>query len=539
MNDRLLKEFPGTGPSMRIVWAVLLLAGLGVRLWISWLDEVLLFNKCVVDDAYFYLGIARNIAAGLGATFDGAIKTNGFHPVYAFLLVPIFKFFQNGTDLPLHLALTMLSIFNVLTGIVIYMAVRGIAGAAAGLTALFIWLFNPHVIMISLGGVEVGVAVLFWALCIYLYLRMQQSGEFNNRGIILLGVLTALAILSRVDAVFLFAVLTIDIFRQSIKRGAGFPGSFYKPLVFVSITFALLAPWFIWNLYHFGTIRQISGVTLPNIAHNMYIDRHQTYMSPAFIKTELVYLKVWVQNIIRFSGGLPVWALLAVLLLSAARRRGAGRMKKLSDDIRPLHFSFFSAAILVLFYALYFWGWLRPWYYLPVIMVVTVYMGVLAGRALDSHTGTSTGSRGPGVRLSALLLILASVFSFRGYTTWKAGMFPFQAQLMESAEWLVANTGRDARIGAISAGIYGYKTQRTTDLAGVVNEEAYRAMKDRNIFSYLQDRKIDYLVDREDMVKFYSRRFDRKGFMENLEPVFRFGPRESDVVVYRIRPRTD
>jgi len=144
-------------------------------------------------------------------------------------------------------------------------------------------------------------------------------------------------------------------------------------------------------------------------------------------------------------------------------------------------------------------------------------------------------NRGFRRRVTACLAALFVYFSISGAVAWRTGLFAFQRQLYDSALWLESRTAKDARIGAISAGIYGYMTQRTVDLAGVVNEEAYRAMRDKRFFSYLLEKRIDYLVDREDMVRFYSRQFDRDGFMGHLEPVKRFGENASDIVVYRIR----
>jgi hypothetical protein len=41
------------------------------------------------DDAFFYLKTAQNLASGLGSTFDGINRTNGFHPLYLWLLTLI------------------------------------------------------------------------------------------------------------------------------------------------------------------------------------------------------------------------------------------------------------------------------------------------------------------------------------------------------------------------------------------------------------------------------------------------------------------
>lgn len=115
------------------------------------------------------------------------------------------------------------------------------------------------------------------------------------------------------------------------------------------------------------------------------------------------------------------------------------------------------------------------------------------------------------------------------------GLFPFQKQLYESAVWMNENTEKTTTIGAISSGAYGYFTNRTIDLLGVVNNEAYRAIKAKKIFAYMKRKNIKYLVDREDMIRFFSERFDEKGFMEKISPIKRFGDKDSDIVVYRIK----
>jgi hypothetical protein len=41
------------------------------------------------DDAFYYLVIARNVAAGHGFTMDQISPTNGFQPLWLWLLVPV------------------------------------------------------------------------------------------------------------------------------------------------------------------------------------------------------------------------------------------------------------------------------------------------------------------------------------------------------------------------------------------------------------------------------------------------------------------
>ena len=517
-----------------VILLILLLIGFGIRLYISWIDVEKLFQKCLVDDAFFYFGIAKNIAVGNGATFDGSIMTNGFHPIYALLLVPIFWFSPANPDIPVHVALTILSVFNVLTGYVIFLIVRKIAGRIAGLFGAFLWLFNPFVILIALNGVEAGVATFFISLCIYVHLGGREAGHISFPKIILLGLLTALAVLSRVDSVFIFIAITLDLWYLSYRKGTPLFRALTHPALYCTVTLLALTPWFFWNLYHFGTVRQISGVTLPNIAHNMYLMKHITYLSFSFVKTELFYMKFWIEHIIRFSGGIGLFVILFIFFIISARKNLANEASGILRKIKPLHFVLFSSIFIISFYALYFWGWLRPWYYLSIVLTVTIYLGNIGGYALKVFPRSRPERAKNAIPIFVLFLICAIYFSFQGLYIWQKGLFPFQKQLYESAVWLKENTPENSKIGAISAGIYGYMNGRTIDLAGVVNEEAYRAMREKRIFAYLQEKQIDYLVDREDMIQFYNQRFNDIDFVKHLKVIKRFGNEASDIVIYRI-----
>ncbi|MBI1388286.1 MAG: hypothetical protein GC154_07550 [bacterium] len=54
--------------------------------WGSMRDAVLRFAP---DDAFFYIRIALNWAAGHPSTFDGLTLTNGYHPLWQWLLIPL------------------------------------------------------------------------------------------------------------------------------------------------------------------------------------------------------------------------------------------------------------------------------------------------------------------------------------------------------------------------------------------------------------------------------------------------------------------
>lgn len=51
------------------------------------------------DDAFYYAGIARHMAEGRFSTFDGVTRTNGYHPLWLWLITPIYWLFDDRTAL--------------------------------------------------------------------------------------------------------------------------------------------------------------------------------------------------------------------------------------------------------------------------------------------------------------------------------------------------------------------------------------------------------------------------------------------------------
>ena len=50
------------------------------------------------DDAFYYLTIARHMALGDGSTFDGIHRTNGYHPLWCWTLVPFMRCFAGQPE---------------------------------------------------------------------------------------------------------------------------------------------------------------------------------------------------------------------------------------------------------------------------------------------------------------------------------------------------------------------------------------------------------------------------------------------------------
>ena len=60
------------------------------------------------DDAYYYFKVAQNISEGHGSTFDGIDLTNGYHPLWMLVCIPIFALARFDLILPLRVLLLVI-----------------------------------------------------------------------------------------------------------------------------------------------------------------------------------------------------------------------------------------------------------------------------------------------------------------------------------------------------------------------------------------------------------------------------------------------
>src|SRR5688572_29219441 len=120
------------------------------------------------DDAYYYFKVAQNISEGQGSTFDGINRTNGYHPLWMLICIPIFALARFDLILPLRVLLLVMSGLSVLTAILLYRLVGKIFLPPIGATAALYWVFSFDVLnIVYRPGLETGIAAFFIVLLVY------------------------------------------------------------------------------------------------------------------------------------------------------------------------------------------------------------------------------------------------------------------------------------------------------------------------------------------------------------------------------------
>ena len=228
-------------------------------------------DNFIVDDGYFYLQIARNIALGYGSTFNGVMPTNGYHPLWMLICACAACFATVPTTLLQVVAtisdlLVLLSLF-----LIIYICkICQIKGASAGI-AIVVFMTTTLGICRML---EADLA-LFLQLAILAQLCRWQSREesFTSAKALLIGCLLGLVLLARLDLVFLALFVSFYCLRDS-SAGAATSQRHSWLLNALSIGTAgslVVGPYLYWNYRQFGHVVPISGAIKGNLLQGMHL----------------------------------------------------------------------------------------------------------------------------------------------------------------------------------------------------------------------------------------------------------------------------
>ncbi len=223
------------------LFEVLLIAVIvGIHLYAAFSDAYNLPNFWFTrDDAYYYFKIAQNITLGLGSSFDGLNPSNGYHPLWMVVCVPIFFFARYDLILPLRILLIVIGLFNAATAVLIYRLVSSTLSRTVGILAASFWAFNIYIhnVVYAL-GLETPLAV--FAVTLFIWKLSRFENEWRTRPVTLrqiaaLAFVAVMVMFSRLDLIFLAFIGGLWI----VFRGK--PIRLLLPLDLVIIFFSMTA----------------------------------------------------------------------------------------------------------------------------------------------------------------------------------------------------------------------------------------------------------------------------------------------------------
>lgn len=228
------------------VWPVLFFGALSLivanLLMFAPMREVVL--RFVPDDAFYYFGIARQWSHYGFSTFDGINPTNGYHPLWQWLLVVSARAFSDADAFARAGALAGIFFVDAATVLVVRRLAREDNPARS---LAYLWV-AATLLLATIYGLEAPLAAFVLALAVLATPRDRR--EWTPARALACGAATALLFLARIDA--LIWILTLD----AIVLAAVWPGN-RRPMLrtialmivtqLVVITGYFLGNWLVWD----------------------------------------------------------------------------------------------------------------------------------------------------------------------------------------------------------------------------------------------------------------------------------------------------
>ncbi|MEO8376306.1 MAG: hypothetical protein ABI579_01435 [Candidatus Sumerlaeota bacterium] len=435
---------------------------------------VVLFRLCIIkfspintfiaslpDDAWYYIGIARHIAAGAGSTFDGIHATNGYHPLW--MIVVATSRLVTG-DMELLRFAGMIAVLQLLLGAAAacmnamlchrILKSNALAGLMLALHA------TPFLVYGMTDGMESGLLQLFIAAIFWGAYAFRPFTASISIRVLAFGAIASMAVLTRLDFGLFVAALMLVLLsiQRDLRRAA-----------VIAFPCAIMIPLYLFmNRMHFDTVMPISALLKSTFPH--------WYFNADALR----------EHAIAVSAGL------VTIALSAINARRA-----MDRDVQLLLRSSAAFVALHLIHTIFFTHWgIQKWHFTAYWPLLIWQIVILERTALV--TGRAIGF--------AALLSFAGQFAFFHNRTDRA----FQPHSYTAALWARDNIPTSRLIGMSDCGIFGaVRDNFVVNLDGVVNNAAYQqALKQKGLRGYANDLGISYIahhaVDAEKVRKGYG-----------------------------------
>ncbi|MFK7740563.1 MAG: hypothetical protein AB8H80_09570 [Planctomycetota bacterium] len=483
---------------------LLLAAGAIVAVWQLPLDALLRDLSC--DDSFYYGAIARELAVSGRSSFDGIVATNGYHPLWCWLQMPVHWLWQDP-EAALR-ATRSLEVCMVCAAALAWLSVLRRGGGhifAAASLLLASYFVATRVLFV---GMDASASVLMLGLAARAAVALVgprpvgSSTEVRVRWALLLGVLLAGATFARLDNAAFAAVATLWFgWLVPVDRDAGHLRRLRIALVAPQVL--LLGLYFVGNWWCFESALPISGLVKQMWSANAVGDE-------GFARWLRRALALLGHRDVRDGLLFGVAAVLLAWLRCRGMRTGGG--DEHHDGSGEWYGGRALLGVLVSLLALaaaktcYYAATVEPelasysWYFTVGALTKALALALLA----DALLGVRWFAGRRRWHLAALWLVA-------GVAIWQAarGMAKHVALVrrttpdwemlsFDAATWLAANAPPEARVGSFDAGVIGYfAPQPVTNLDGLVQSRAFYEARHRGepIDTYLRAANIEWIAN--------------------------------------------
>jgi len=461
---------------------VLVIAGIIIRLVILFLPFDMLFGRWGSDDLYYYSQIAGKFSETYFFTFNGTELTNGFQPLFMFLLLPFGKLLLNDIHNTLLITLGIASILTIITAIQIPKLFKDYGlNPQVALIATGIFLLHPKIISVTFNGTEAALSFLMVVLSFRALKWIKQSQRLFLSTLIFSGL-----ILTRID----FSILLFFLFLTGLTRRHSFI-NWVKVLVLPTMVFVV---WLTVNHHYFDSIFPSSGAAK---------SLHSSVL-------EVDYLRQWLST---YSTAMMSESKLSLTILTLCVLGILYAFKQKTIQYNRYILSIFGLSAICGLIPILSLGSFRDWY-LILHFILVLLLSSLGIYFLLQKTK---------YKVILYVLIMAGLWTEAHVSQRKFNGPDF----LIACQQFEQKIPKEMSVGSFNSGIISCELSNHTviNLDGVVNSQILEYFKNKNIELYLKKQKILYIIDVKSSVEFYLNEFSDLQNWDIID-VFRSGDHE-------------
>jgi len=434
----------------------------------------LVSHSITLDDALIGFKIAKNIYRGFGLSFDNIEQTNATPLTWTYML-SLFGFLDNESFI--LFALVLCSIFFVLSGYFIYrICIQVFGERELGLIVVFLYLFNPFFILISLNGLETALFAFFLLFSLFYYLSKIRVDRTSKINLLVLAILLSLTILTRDNGIyFLFAIIIDYLFIfQKIKIKEKMQNLFFMLILFAVFTL----PLFLWRYLVFGHFISSSAYYY----HHLFAKDWVEDITSALLRRTLVFLMTI--SVMSFMIGNIILSFLGFFI-----------SKKFTK-----YFTIFSPLIIFSLFEILHYSIIMPILKLRYIFTSTIIFVI--GLGIMFFYIKKYISKALFYTAFLMLFLILSYFTLTTWTGYsdigdseiRVGIL-LNKHVINAAKF-IENKFPNSKIGASHIGTFAYFSPSTiiSDRNGKISYEATDYNINGNTYEYFKKRGVEYIA---------------------------------------------
>lgn len=443
----------------------------------------------VPDDGFYYFKIARNIVDGAGSTFDGVELTNGYHPLWMVVILPLFALF--GDDAAMRLSLLLCGMLFIASGALLWsIAYRWGLSRTARMIGLGFWLYNPFLLFEMMNGLETALATF---LLLSTFLMIETRGA-SVRGSLLVGLLMGTAVLARLD----FAIYAVGFFVwYAVRPAIAQPERLRQVAAYSCAVAALFLPWFAFNYTAYNMLATSASSINPMVTRELILSDNG-FSKFALVKGTVSAVYDQAEFVVRSTGAAEIVLIaLGVVVLA--------RIFSLQGAVARREPGLFLLGSFVLYFFVNTAGRLtgRTWYF----VLISVFAAYVVAEMIDVVRARIAAGTVRTAMVSSIVVLIVGSFFLR-LNSDVLGRHAAQIHMLETSQWLQTNLEAGSKVAVFNSGIVGFFAPdiRVINIDGLVNNSARDAMEERQLWAYVT-READYFADLELYLTYRYRRF--------------------------------